>query len=166
MPLTFVLWPCSCQFSNMPLPSGDKLLLGPPKHITRGSERNQVIMVSLVAWSLVFHDVALPLPRPANMPEVIFQMMKPWHILSPTPGFCVVIATGAYHKCQRASFTINTLMPWDLPSSISQPAGLLTSQPGPASETFPGLDPEASSHLCDSVVKAVFLRVKYAVSRT
>lgn len=50
-------------------------------------------MVSLVALLLVFHNISLPLLRPANMPEAIFQIMKPWHILSPALGFCVVIAT-------------------------------------------------------------------------
>lgn len=58
-------------------------------------------------------------------------------------------------------------MSLDLPDGIGQATGQFVSQPGNTSEAFPGLDPQICSHLCHTkMVRAAFLRVKYAGYRT
>lgn len=103
------------------------------------------------------------------MTEAIFQMLRPWHIFCLNSRIlCCDSAPGAFINAKGHLFLPERpLMSLDLPDCIGQAAGQFAPQPGNTSEAFPGLDPQIRSHLCHSkMVRAAFLRVKYAGCRT
>lgn len=112
---------------------------------------------SLSPWLLTSQDAALLLPELGNTPKAV-DYIGAGGVFLQTPRFgAVILLPGLAMMSKGMSYHWRLSCHWAFPAAQAEPP----------SEVTPGLGPEVSHLLfLPNVSKAVFLRVKYAGSRT